>query len=546
MFNQFDPTVRATIKYLQLLNVNVSNKTVNETLQNHPDWPSFLSITDSLAKWNVPNAVGTLNPKDIDELPTPFLSKIDDNILSEAPLGIITDVSDTEVSMYQGSNQKFKKVSKSEFIQKWSGVYIIAEPDSNSGELNYQTNVRNELFQNIIPWVAITLLVLLFFSLISRSISTLSIDTHMATLGIYVQCLIALLGAATTILLAWHEIDQNNPILKKVCSGLAKSDCGAILTSSKAKIFSWLSWSEVGLFFFIGSLLIVLFGSYNINESTGLVAWWNVLALPYTIFSIYYQGKVIKQWCILCLVVQALLIAGFINGLLSGFLHTFNTLNIFLFLKSLLIYSIPAFTWFSIKPYLMRMQEGKNTKRQFLRLKFNSEIFDTLLKNQKSINHSLDNIGIELGNPNATNTIVKVCSTYCGPCSKAHPELEKLLELNSNLKVKIIFLANNLHSDPALKPMRHLLAIAEKKDHIMLKKALNDWYLPNDKNYARFASQYPIDENLINQNVNINAMNDWCTSTGITYTPTVFLNGFQLPSSYGIEDLHYFLLDSSV
>lgn len=69
MFNQYEPNVKATIHFLKLLNVKVTNTTVNETLQNHPDWPSLLCISDSLNKWNVPNGAGKIDVSKIDELP---------------------------------------------------------------------------------------------------------------------------------------------------------------------------------------------------------------------------------------------------------------------------------------------------------------------------------------------------------------------------------------------------------------------------------------------------------------------------------------------
>jgi hypothetical protein len=42
---------------LKRLKVNVSIETINETLQSHPDYPSFLSISDSLNNWKVENLV---------------------------------------------------------------------------------------------------------------------------------------------------------------------------------------------------------------------------------------------------------------------------------------------------------------------------------------------------------------------------------------------------------------------------------------------------------------------------------------------------------
>lgn len=89
MFNQYEPTVKATITFLKLLNVRVNKKTVNETLQNHPDWPSLLCVVDSLNKWRVPNGVGRIDTNNIEELPTPFIAYTHSR---ETPLSIITDV----------------------------------------------------------------------------------------------------------------------------------------------------------------------------------------------------------------------------------------------------------------------------------------------------------------------------------------------------------------------------------------------------------------------------------------------------------------------
>lgn len=41
----------------------------------------------------------------------------------------------------------------------------------------------------------------------------------------------------------------------------------------------------------------------------------------------------------------------------------------------------------------------------------------------------------------------------------------------------------------------------------------------------------------------IEAMFKWCNDVNITFTPTIFINGYQLPDAYDTADLQYFLLD---
>jgi protein-disulfide isomerase len=265
------------------------------------------------------------------------------------------------------------------------------------------------------------------------------------------------------------------------------------------------------------------------------------MALPYTIFSVYYQWRVAKQWCVLCLAVQALFVLGTINVLLNNFLWPLSNLSFLQIANCLFLFTLPALIWYSIKPFVLKLQENKNTQRQYLRIKFNTEIFEALLKKQKQVIVPTDGIGIDIGNPNATNEIIKVCNPYCGPCATAHPKIEALLEHNKNIKGKVIFTTPNNENNKAIKPVKHLLAIASENNAYKTNQALDDWYLPAEKDYETFANKHQMNGELEKQGNKIEAMDKWCIATHIKFTPTIFINGYQLPDAYSIEDLEYFL-----
>jgi uncharacterized membrane protein len=537
MWNAFEPNVKTTIALLRLLRVKVNPFTVNETLQNHPDWPSLLCISDSLSKWHIPNAAGKVDKNDIDQLPVPFLACI----ISEAtPLSIVTKVTDTDIYSYQSNYTKLKKETRDKFLSKWDGVYLIAESSEHSGESDYKINRRKSLFQTLIPSATIVLLLFVSLLLFVTKVAAIKALSSFSAANIYLQYFIVLAGIAVASLLLWYEIDRNSPVLKKFCTGIAKSDCNAVLTSKYAKMFSWLSWSEVGFLYFVGGLLTLIF-SEDFVSSIIIIGWLNILAAPYILFSIYYQARIVKQWCPLCLTVQSLLFVGTINAILGDFLKPIpvNTIPQNLFI--VFYYLIPALAWFSIKPYILRLQNEKNARREHLRIKFNAEIFDTLLKKQAKIVHSTDGIGLILGNKSATNELVKVCNPYCWPCSKAHSEIEKLIEQVGNIKVRIIFTATTNEEDLKYLPVKHLLAIASKNDETLTKKALDDWYLADKKDYNSFATKYPMNGELKQQNDKIEAMNNWCKLMNIHATPTIFINRHLMPKAYNLEDLNYFL-----
>ncbi len=542
MFNQYEPNVKATCTILRLLRVRVNKSTVNETLQNHPEWPSLLCISDSLSKWNIPNAAGKIDVNQIDHLPIPFIAYSNDQ---ETPLSIVSQISEKTIHTYSKNYNKPVSQKREDFLKKWNGTYLIVEPSEKSGESNYELNRRKSIINSLIPISGCIVFVILSLLFLRRVMSSADITHSVVRIGVYLQYLILLAGIIVTSLLLWYEIDKSNPVLQKVCTAIANGNCNAIVTGKHAKVFNWLSWSEVGFFYFTGWLLVLLFAENTIANSIALIAWVGILALPYAVFSIYYQWRVAKQWCMLCLAVQVLLILGGINFLANGFLTPFPRLTAPFLLKAELLCLLPVLIWYALKPSILRLQEAKNTKREYLRIKFNVEIFETLLKKQKAFKIPADGLGIDLGNPEATNTLIKVCNPYCGPCAKAHPKIEELLEQNANVKAKIIFTTPNDEAHRALKPTSHLMAIAASSNETITKHALQDWYLTDINDYEQFAAKYPMNGDLVKQGHKIEAMDKWCKAIDISFTPTIFINGYQLPDAYSIEDLQYFLLEPS-
>jgi len=443
------------------------------------------------------------------------------------------------LKIYSIKDKKIKTELIENFTNRWSGVYLIAEKTEASGEKEFKINKRNLFIKSLIPISLILLTTIVAVLFLKQQIEISAIENSNS---IYFQFLILFMGIIVSTLLLWYEIDNNNPLLQKVCTGIVKGNCDAILSSKQSRLFSWLSWSEVGFFFYCGALLTLLFTG-SITNSLIIIGLLSVLALPYTLFSIYYQALVAKQWCVLCLTIQVLIVLGGINTLLNGFVANIGAIEILGVVKSIVLYLIPLLLWYSIKPYLKILQQARTTKREYSRIKFNSEIFETLLKVQKQITIPTNDIGIDFGHPNATNLLVKVCNPYCGPCSKAHTKIEKLISEIPDLKVKIIFTTPNEPEHDAYKPVAHLLHIASQVSNVKeITKALDDWYLMDEKNYDEFATKYPLSDSLEMQGDKVKAMSDWCEKMSISFTPTIFINGQQLPEVYNIEDLQYFLL----
>jgi ABC-type bacteriocin/lantibiotic exporter with double-glycine peptidase domain len=59
--------------------------------------------------------------------------------------------------------------------------------------------------------------------------------------------------------------------------------------------------------------------------------------------------------------------------------------------------------------------------------------------------------------------------------------------------------------------------------------------------YDLFAARYAMIEELAMQEPMIKAIQDWAEQERVTHTPTIFINGYELPSAYAVEDLKYVL-----
>ncbi len=330
-----------------------------------------------------------------------------------------------------------------------------------------------------------------------------------------------------------QSLNANNPFVKNLCSLGGKSDCNAILKSDAAKVTSWLSWSEVGYFYFAGSLLSLLFAP----ASFSFLAWLNLFALPYTIYSISYQYSN-KNWCILCCSVQALLVLEAVvflstqNYGLSN-LPTFGLITLVSFLSPILI-------WSFLKPFFADASQIKSLKRQLKKFKYNSELFNQALKNQPRYAIGKELMPIRMGNPDAETIITMVSNPFCGPCAKAHQTIDEWLKFRDDIQLKVIFTTADDENDPRTKVSRHLSALSTHENTKMVENAMNDWYNSSNKNYDDWAKRYPV---VMNQDVAMVTQNQksWCDMAEITSTPTILVNGYKLPDPYRLEDIKHLL-----
>lgn len=506
---------------LKTLKVKVTDTSSKECVQNHPDYPSILAIGSCLSDYKIANYTFKID-KEIyqEDLLFPFIAHFPEK---GGRFILVTKIEGKQI-FYSDELTENGILAEADFLKRWDGIALHAEATEESGEANYAQSKFKELLNSLLaPTALLALMVVFYFFMANQGFNW----------SVFALSILKLSGVGVSVLLLMQSLNANNPFIKNLCTLNGKNDCNAILKSDAAKVTSWLSWSEVGFFYFTGSFLSLLLAPLSFS----LLAWLNLLALPYTIYSISYQYRN-KNWCVLCCTVQILLVLEAItfvmanNYKLTDFL-TYAAITILSFLAPILI-------WSFLKPFFTEASQIKSLKSQLKKFKYNSELFDQALKNQPRYAVPDDLMPIVLGNPEAQTTITMVSNPFCGPCAKAHETLDLWLKSRDDVKLKIIFTTSSHENDEKTKVSRHVSALSLLDDANLLENALNDWYKQGDKKYAEWAKKYPVDFDR-EMDVVTDKQRAWCELTEIAYTPTILINGYKLPQPYLLEDIKHLI-----
>lgn len=231
-------------------------------------------------------------------VPVPFIARMPQGLL------IVTGVNDKEVEyLTQG---KAERIPTEQFRKDWTGDIFCAYPTPDSREPDLGAHRLTHLmarFRDISLPIAAGLIFLYLF----------------LTDGMYVDFFFVMLillniaGIALTVMLVQKSLNIHSDAADRVCGIIQAGGCDHVLSTKASKAFGIFGWSEIGLTYFSVSLLcLMIFPQY-----TPYLAACNVVCLPYSFWSVWYQKFRAKHWCTLCLSVQAtlwLLFACYLGG----------------------------------------------------------------------------------------------------------------------------------------------------------------------------------------------------------------------------------------
>ena len=402
---------------------------------------------------------------------------------------------------------------------------MLAEKTATVGNSEHYTQLQKERQSFVFGSIAVSLIVA---SILGIAVWQFSIPAILLTVtnttGLYFSWLII-----------QKELGISNSIGEKICSLTSHSHCEAVLFSKGGRINKWLSWGDIGVIFFTASLSYITLGLLSGNLSMQSYYLFSVAALIFPFYSLYYQWKVVKQLCMLCIAV--LVVIG-LNAIVSmSFLSTASSAGnlLFSFVAFLIVSVITGCSWQITKSLVEKNVQSFTNKISFTRLKRNPAVFKGLL-NKEEVNPgnlSRHDEAISFGLPDAPIQILMACSPYCGPCAIAHQVVEKLYEKHpSKLSVSVRFALNSLEETDSRAKAAIAILKSIKEANSAPDLILKDWY--SSMNYEKFVKKYNPNGfmviDILKQHKN------WSEEFKITGTPTFFINGRKLPGEYNWKE----------
>ena len=494
---------RELFSWLKQLKIYVSESYLNRQLLSHPDYPSLLSITDTLNELNIENTAIEIGKDHLHEVPVPFLTHLKTN--------------GGEFVIVKHRDNLDKQFPR--FFDRWSGVVVLAEKPAAWRHEENNSWLRKEKQKKF----KIAAIVSALFAFVTAS-SIMSQQWLQAALFF-----IGLAGIFTSWLIVSKELGIENGLANQVCG--EEDNCTSLIKSNGAKLPLGMSWGDIGILWFSFLLLSLIITSFT-RTSSNLYTFLSFLAtcsLPFAIFSIYYQWKVAKKWCRLCLFTLLLLSLQFLSSYLNV-ISAFKSSNGLIMLSLFLLFIISS-AWFSIKETIKENKALEHKDAINKKFKTNVNVFNTLLKEQRMIDDSPFEDEFQLGNPYSDLQLMVAADPLCFPCSTTHKILESLSEKNDiGLTVRFIVKTNKVK----IETVRSLLQLARGQDRTRKKQILHEWY--EIMNLEKFIHLHPINHKDTDNKL-VQKYNQWAIENGIVSTPTIFINGREAPKLYSTNDL---------
>lgn len=523
-------------KGLKSIEISFTETYLDKYINKHPSPNSLLCISDVMDHYRVENTAGEFEDKsELQNYPGTHISQMrsTDN---ENYFVLVRDFDEKVINYFTlDDGDRIKTESLQDYFQKWTGIVLYISKIDNSGEPNYEKNQSKIKGSRNLQFGFISILILILGTYWLQSLETISNPFYFSSL-----LAIKIMGCIISELLISKYYLPNSKLASSICAlGKNEGGCDHILFSKASKVTSFLSWSEVGLFYYlIGFISLILFQ----DQVYFILFILSIFCLPYSFWSIYHQYKIAKKWCILCLIIQSLFWIEFLVGI---YFNTFDSYNFSLttILNFGLVTVFIILLWYLIKPILERYKDYDGLEAQKDKFSQDSAIFQFLMAQVPETAYPDAKEFIQHGNITAPIHIGVVSSPICPGCKHALKILFDLYKNNADkIRLTEIYAVPMDGENEKKKIAHHILQYRTENGLEKFKSAIEEWY-ESEGDYEAWSVKYSIQNTKVDANDEILGYHRFAADKlGIEHTPTIFINYKKLSDKYRVEDIEHLIL----
>lgn len=510
--------------FLQSLGVPYTPTYTAQRYMTHPHRDNLLGLWQLSRDYGIHTQGVTIANRSIEEVSLPSILHLSDHFV------VLTDW-DEQYAYYTDTHTPHR-VTLQELKSQWSGSALIVTDDKDACEPQYEIHQRKERIRLMQQGGSLAAIVLLVGGLLLR----LLLQGNML---LALWSILDLMGIVVCFFLLQKQVRSHSHWGDKVCSLFHQKDCNAVLHSDHAQ-WGGFTWSEIGGAYFV----VHLCWSFTaIPSAISILSVIGVVTLLFSVWSVWYQAFVVRQWCVLCLFVQVVILLQFLAGCFFSTASLFPTPNFIHLLATggaWLLCLLPAtYVAHWVAAHWSAEVQAQSTAHSYASLKFDSSVCRHLL-HQGVPATELASSTILLGNSKATIRLTVLTNPHCNPCARLHPILDDLLERQGKtVCLQYVFCSFN---ETLLPSVRLLIAAYQQCDAQTARRIFADWYAEGKNDTAAFEKRYPylnIESEAVESELNRHLQ--WRETSGYTSTPTILINGYPLPQAYQWEDLADFI-----
>lgn len=486
---------------------------------SHPRFRRIEAVSYLLSRYGVDSSLIKTDLEEMKGFPVPMIVNYDGLLLPVVGIG---EGGRLTIINEAGKNEEIDLGAIDNF---WDHLVLVLEKDGRG---------MDGIVREKMAWWLKQMALIATLALLGAGFFWLSIRSFlMGSLMRDIFLVASVAGLVVSVLFHIQRLDRGNPFVNRICHSSSghssKRDCASILDSNASRFLGVFSWVDIGSVYFL--VFLVVAWALPASGSMVWLALISLLALTYVPYSLYYQSRIAKHWCPLCLSVQAILLfnavasAVFVvkDGVAAEGLWAEAVKIGVVALLIILFYCV-------LVNRMIALNVLKERDKKYREAAFSPEGLRALLYGTPEIDMT-SSARITAIERDGMTELTMVVNPLCSPCMKKTREVLEILNRKRYTSLSLIFLVDA--KSVTEKAHAKKLISASLDGNLLEALEAHVKHFPQLEEFEVGYVFNPSAKEILESQLK------WCEDHHLTSTPKTFFNNHELSPLYSVKDIDY-------